>query len=67
MSPAIVDEPVLVIVLPASTANDDVVPRSTVAVAATAYWVPTAANVRNAIPVTSVVLKESRSDRRIRG
>jgi hypothetical protein len=66
MSPLIVEVPVFVIVLPASTAYDDAVPRLTVAVAATAYWVPTAASVRNAMPVTSIVLKESRSERRTR-
>jgi hypothetical protein len=36
-------------------------------VAAVAYWVLTAAIVRNAIPVTSIVLKESRSDRSTAG
>jgi hypothetical protein len=67
MSPLMVDVPVFVMVLPASTAYDDAVPRSTVPVAAVAYWVLTAANVRNAIPVTSIVLKESRSDRNTAG
>jgi hypothetical protein len=36
------------------------VPRGTGAVAATADWVPKAAKVMNAIPVTNMVEKESR-------
>jgi hypothetical protein len=51
-------------VLPARTAYVDAVPRLTVAVAAMADWVPKAASVKNAIPVTSRVSNERRSDRR---
>ena len=64
MSPLMVVGPVLVMVLPARTAYVDAVPRLTVAVAAMADWVPKAASVKNAIPVTSRVSNERRSDRR---
>src|SRR5665213_232868 len=60
MSPLIVVGPVLVMALPANTAKDDAVPRLTGAVAADAVWAPKAAKVRNAIPVTKKVPKESR-------
>ena len=60
ISPVIVVGPVSVIALPASTAKVVAVPRGTVAVAATADWVPKAAKVMNAIPVTNMVEKESR-------
>jgi hypothetical protein len=63
MSPPITVAPVFVIALPASTAKVDAVPRLTVAWAAMADWVPTAAKVRKATPVTNRVLKESRSVR----
>jgi hypothetical protein len=53
-----------VIALYAKTAYVEEVPRGTVAVAAMADWVPKAAIVRNAIPVTDRVPKESRRDRR---
>jgi hypothetical protein len=46
--------------LPANTAYVDEVPRLTTAVAATADWLPKAAKVMNAIPVTNIVEKESR-------
>jgi len=46
--------------LPANTAYVDEVPRLTVAVAATADWVPRAAKVMNEMPVTNMVEKESR-------
>jgi hypothetical protein len=64
MSPLIVLDPVLVIVLPASIAYDEAVPRSTVAVAAMADGMATEARVRKAIPVTSTVAKDSLKDRR---
>jgi hypothetical protein len=64
MSPLTMVDPVLVMVLPASTAYDEAVPRFTVAVAAIAYWVPTDAKVRKATPVTKTVKKENRNDRR---
>jgi hypothetical protein len=54
--------PVLVIALPANTAYDADVPRFTVAVAAIADWVPNAASVMNAIPVTVNALMERRRD-----
>ena len=60
MSPPIVVAPVLVMALPANTAKVEAVPRLTVAVAAMADWVPKAASVRKAIPVTNMVEKESR-------
>jgi len=66
-SPLTVVGPVLVMALPANTANDDAVPRLTVAVAAIADWVPNAANVRNAIPVANKVPKESRRCRKTAG
>ena len=67
MSPPTVVNPVLVIVLPASIAYDDAVPRSTVAVAAMADGMATAAKVRKAIPVTSNVAKDNLKDRRAFG
>jgi hypothetical protein len=63
MSPLTTVAPVLVMALPAKTAYVELVPRLTVAVAAMADWVPKAASVRNAIPVTNKVLKESRRAR----
>ncbi len=65
MSPLTVVGPVLVMVLPASTAYDEAVPRFTVAVEAMAACVPTVAKVRKATPVTSTVLNERRKDRRV--
>ena len=67
MSPLTVVDPVLVIVLPASIAYDEAVPRSTVAVAAMADGTATVAKVRKAIPVTSNVAKDIRTDRRADG
>jgi hypothetical protein len=43
------------------------VPRLTVAVAAIADWVPSAASVRNAMPVTNKVPKERRRFRKTAG
>ncbi len=60
MFPDMTDEPVLVIVEPASTAKVDAEPRLTVVVAATAAPVPNAATVRKQSELTARAPKPTR-------